>query len=115
MPETDSGTLTMLKLPGDEFVTLELVHPIKVVVEARPHQALRAAPSHRPSRALPRSGHPLIGYACALPGGGARRPSARNWVEAARGAATRCPSSYRALKANPRGCTVKVIRAHAWS
>src|SRR3954452_4935316 len=26
VPETDLGTLTMLKLPGDEFVTLELVH-----------------------------------------------------------------------------------------
>jgi lactoylglutathione lyase len=26
VPETESGSLTMLKLPGDEFVTLELVH-----------------------------------------------------------------------------------------
>jgi len=26
VPETDLGHLTMLKLPGDEFVTLELVH-----------------------------------------------------------------------------------------
>ena len=26
VPETGFGTLTMLKLPGDEFVTLELVH-----------------------------------------------------------------------------------------
>jgi lactoylglutathione lyase len=26
VPETDLGSLTMLKLPGDEFVTLELVH-----------------------------------------------------------------------------------------
>src|SRR4051795_10648859 len=26
VPETDVGRLTMLKLPGDEFVTLELVH-----------------------------------------------------------------------------------------
>jgi lactoylglutathione lyase len=26
VPETEFGTLTMLKLPGDEFVTLELVH-----------------------------------------------------------------------------------------
>lgn len=26
VPETDFGSLTMLKLPGDEFVTLELVH-----------------------------------------------------------------------------------------
>jgi lactoylglutathione lyase len=26
VPETDIGRLTMLKLPGDEFVTLELVH-----------------------------------------------------------------------------------------
>ena len=26
MPATELGTLTMLKLPGDEFVTLELVH-----------------------------------------------------------------------------------------
>jgi lactoylglutathione lyase len=26
VPETDIGHLTMLKLPGDEFVTIELVH-----------------------------------------------------------------------------------------
>ena len=26
VPETDFGSLTMLKLPGDEFATLELVH-----------------------------------------------------------------------------------------
>ncbi len=26
VPETDMGHLTMLKLPGDEFVTIELVH-----------------------------------------------------------------------------------------
>ena len=26
VPETELGTLTMLKLPGDEFVALELVH-----------------------------------------------------------------------------------------
>jgi lactoylglutathione lyase len=26
VPDTPFGTLTMLKLPGDEFVTLELVH-----------------------------------------------------------------------------------------
>ncbi len=26
VPETDMGQLTMLKLPGDEFVTIELVH-----------------------------------------------------------------------------------------
>jgi lactoylglutathione lyase len=26
VPETEFGSLTMLKLPGDEFVTLELVH-----------------------------------------------------------------------------------------
>jgi lactoylglutathione lyase len=26
VPETDFGSLTMLKLPGDEFVTVELVH-----------------------------------------------------------------------------------------
>jgi len=26
VPETDLGHLTMLKLPGDEFVTIELVH-----------------------------------------------------------------------------------------
>ena len=26
VPETDFGSLTMLKLPGDEFVTIELVH-----------------------------------------------------------------------------------------
>src|SRR5258708_35287164 len=26
VPATDLGTLTMLKLPGDEFVALELVH-----------------------------------------------------------------------------------------
>ena len=26
VPATELGTLTMLKLPGDEFVTLELVH-----------------------------------------------------------------------------------------
>lgn len=26
VPETEFGTLTMLKLPGDEFVALELVH-----------------------------------------------------------------------------------------
>jgi lactoylglutathione lyase len=26
VPETELGSLTMLKLPGDEFVTLELVH-----------------------------------------------------------------------------------------
>ena len=27
VPETPLGQLTMLKLPGDEFVTIELVHP----------------------------------------------------------------------------------------
>jgi lactoylglutathione lyase len=27
VPETGIGHLTMLKLPGDEFVTIELVHP----------------------------------------------------------------------------------------
>jgi lactoylglutathione lyase len=26
VPETEFGSLTMLKLPGDEFVTVELVH-----------------------------------------------------------------------------------------
>jgi lactoylglutathione lyase len=26
VPETEFGSLTMLKLPGDEFVTIELVH-----------------------------------------------------------------------------------------
>lgn len=26
VPETEFGSLTMLKLPGDEFVTLELIH-----------------------------------------------------------------------------------------
>jgi lactoylglutathione lyase len=26
VPETELGSLTMLKLPGDDFVTLELVH-----------------------------------------------------------------------------------------
>lgn len=26
VPESEFGTLTMLKLPGDEFVTLELIH-----------------------------------------------------------------------------------------
>ena len=26
VPETEFGSLTMLKLPGDEFVSLELVH-----------------------------------------------------------------------------------------
>ena len=34
VPETESGSLTMLKLPGDEFVTLELVHdPRRGVVD----------------------------------------------------------------------------------
>ena len=34
VPETDLGHLTMLKLPGDEFVTIELVHdPNGVAVE----------------------------------------------------------------------------------
>jgi lactoylglutathione lyase len=34
VPETEFGSLTMLKLPGDEFVTLELVHdPCRDVVE----------------------------------------------------------------------------------
>jgi lactoylglutathione lyase len=34
VPETEFGSLTMLKLPGDEFVTIELVHdPGKGVVE----------------------------------------------------------------------------------
>lgn len=28
VPATDLGTLTMLKLPGDEFVALELVHDV---------------------------------------------------------------------------------------
>jgi lactoylglutathione lyase len=28
VPETELGSLTMLKLPGDEFVTLELVHDV---------------------------------------------------------------------------------------
>ena len=26
VPETDFGSLTMIKLPGDEFVTIELIH-----------------------------------------------------------------------------------------
>ena len=34
VPETEFGSLTMLKLPGDEFVTLELVHdPRRGVVD----------------------------------------------------------------------------------
>jgi lactoylglutathione lyase len=34
VPETEFGSLTMLKLPGDDFVTLELVHdPRKGVVD----------------------------------------------------------------------------------
>lgn len=34
VPETELGSLTMLKLPGDEFVTLELVHdPSKGAVD----------------------------------------------------------------------------------
>ena len=34
VPETDFGSLTMLKLPGDAFVTLELVHdPRRGVVD----------------------------------------------------------------------------------
>ena len=33
VPETEFGSLTMIKLPGDEFVTVELVHdPGKAVV-----------------------------------------------------------------------------------
>jgi lactoylglutathione lyase len=28
VPDTEYGTLTMLKLPGDEFVSLELVHQV---------------------------------------------------------------------------------------
>ena len=36
VPETELGVLTMLKLPGDEFVTLELVHdPTSGRVEPR--------------------------------------------------------------------------------
>jgi len=31
VPETEFGSLTLLKLPGDEFVTLELVHDPAVV------------------------------------------------------------------------------------
>ena len=35
VPETDLGHLTMLKLPGDEFVTIELVHhPIGAPVDS---------------------------------------------------------------------------------
>ena len=34
VPETEFGSLTMLKLPGDEFVTIELVHdPRRGVVD----------------------------------------------------------------------------------
>jgi lactoylglutathione lyase len=34
VPETEFGSLTMLKLPGDEFVTIELVHhPDRASVE----------------------------------------------------------------------------------
>ena len=34
VPETDFGSLTMLQLPGDEYVTLELVHePSAGVIE----------------------------------------------------------------------------------
>lgn len=36
VPETDFGTLAMLKLPGDEFVSLELMHdPARGAVEPR--------------------------------------------------------------------------------
>jgi lactoylglutathione lyase len=35
VPETDFGSLTMLKLPGDDFVTLELVHdPAQTDIDA---------------------------------------------------------------------------------
>ena len=32
VPDTDLGTLTMLKLPADEFVTIELVHDAAMAV-----------------------------------------------------------------------------------
>jgi len=38
VPETPLGHLTMLKLPGDEFVTIELVHD--------PSEPLTAGPAH---------------------------------------------------------------------
>lgn len=38
VPETDLGHLTMLKLPKDEFVTIELVHdPDRTTVDADTH------------------------------------------------------------------------------
>jgi len=40
VPETGMGHLTMLKLPDDEFVTIELVHNPKAAVE------MGAGPSH---------------------------------------------------------------------
>ncbi len=41
VPDTELGELTMLKLPGDEFVTIELVHDSR-----KNASAPRCAPSH---------------------------------------------------------------------
>ena len=46
MPATELGTLTMLKLPGDEFVALELVHD----PTPRPDRARRPQPLRGPGR-----------------------------------------------------------------
>jgi lactoylglutathione lyase len=67
VPETEFGSLTMLKLPGDEFVTLELVH--------EPPQR-----RGRPGRPEPRC-HPGGLHA------GGRRRSHRPWCRG------RCPHS----------------------
>ena len=40
VPETAFGSLTMLKLPGDEFVTIELVHDSSDPYRVRPGSAV---------------------------------------------------------------------------
>ncbi len=49
VPETEFGSLTMLKLPGDEFVTLELVHDPgggQVVVSGIHHFVVQVVSMH---------------------------------------------------------------------
>ena len=52
VPETEFGSLTMLKLPGDEFVSLELVHaPAGAVVG--PGGIGQLVARHGPLRGVP--------------------------------------------------------------
>ena len=55
VPETEFGSLTMLKLPGDEFVTLEVVHDPdggEVVVSGMHHFVVQVESMHDTVAAL---------------------------------------------------------------